>query len=186
MEGPEYLKINSLSDVDFQSILNDYIEFFTRRYIKLGTNYKKVSEIEIRFAKHDIHHLLGLHKVQDSNVNATRTLTKILEGTLTVDSIKNHSEFNDIRNRLINYNFLHHCFIDQSIKLCVIVQNEPNPQKLSVVFIDNYRNLNFLLGLKKARGRDFYVPATMYEMNDSSVYQKKRRSNINSMTWCDY
>ncbi|MCG7331193.1 PBECR4 domain-containing protein [Salinicoccus roseus] len=185
MDG-DYLRINDLNDVDFQSILNDYIEFFTKKYLVIETNYKKVSEIEVRFAKHDIHHLLGLHKVQDSHINATKTLSKILDGSMTLGKVRNHPRFDEIKNRLLSYNFLHYCFIDQSIKLCVIVNSEPNPQKLSIVFIDDYKNRNLLLGLKKVRGREFYVPATMYVSNDSSVYYRKPRSNIRSIIWHDY
>lgn len=182
----KYLQINSLYDVNFQEILNDYIENFTKRYLIIETNYKKVPNIDIRFDKRDIHHLLGLHKVQDSNINATNTLSKILEGTLTINSIKKHHQFDEIKNRLLNYNFLHHCFINQSVKLCIIVKNKPNPQQLDVIFIDKYNNKNVLLGFKKARGRNYYVPSTMYEVNNSSVYLRKARSNIKTITWHDY
>lgn len=181
-----YLQINNIEDVDFQSILNDYIDIFTRQYIVIETNYKKLSEIKIVFAKHDIHHLLGFHKIQDSDINATKTLSKILEGTLNLENARRHPNFGEVKNRLINYNFLHHCFVDQSVKLCVVVNSPPNPQGLSVVFIDKHKNENVLLGLKKARGRDYYVPATLYVMNDSNVYTRKRRSNVKSISWENY
>lgn len=179
-----YLKIETIEDVNFQDILNDYIDMFTRRYLVVQTNYKKLEQFEIRFNKSDLHHLLGFHKVQDSNVSATKTLYMILEGKLTLESIRRHHQFKDMKSRLINYNFLHKCFIDQDVQLCIIPNSKKNPQKLDVVFQDIHNHHTVLIGLKKVR--NYYVPATLYETNSKNVYGSQRRTKVTSMEWNSY
>ena len=109
-----FYKIDNINDIDLQMLLSDYIENFTRQKLIITTTYDKLKEIEIRFNKRNIHHLLGLHKVQ--NNNATKTLQNILEGKLTIKDIKKHHNFGEIRNRLLNYNFLHKCFIKKEVR----------------------------------------------------------------------
>ncbi|KKI56575.1 PBECR4 domain-containing protein [Staphylococcus haemolyticus] len=109
----KYYKIQSINDIDLQMLLSDYIENFTKQKLIITTTYSKLEKIEVRFNKRDIHHLLGFHKVQNKNNNATKTLQNILEGKLTIDKIKEHHNFGEIRNRLLNYNFLHECFLDK-------------------------------------------------------------------------
>lgn len=179
-----YLKIEKIEDVNFQDILNDYIDVFTGKYLMVETNYKKLEQFEIRFNKTDIHHLLGFHKVQDSDISATKTLYKILEGTLTLESIRKHNNFNDMKSRLINYNFLHKCFIDQSVNLCIIPDSRKNPQKLDVVFHDLHHHRTVLIGLKKVRS--YYVPATLYETNSKNIYGNQKRTKVKNMEWKNY
>ncbi|UXR54474.1 PBECR4 domain-containing protein [Staphylococcus schleiferi] len=183
----DYYKVEKINDINLQMLLNDYIEVFTKRKLIVKTSYFKLEQLEIRFNKRDIHHLLGFHKIQNKKVNATKTLQLILEGNLTISEIKAHHNFGEIRNRLLNYNFLHKCFINQEISLCVIPkESSKNPQNLSVLFIDKYNNINMMIGLKlDSRGR-YYVPATMYQINDSSIYQRTKRTRITNMWWEDY
>ncbi|MEB7394293.1 PBECR4 domain-containing protein [Mammaliicoccus sciuri] len=182
-----YYIVKNINEINLQMIVNDYIEHFTRKKIIIQTTYKPLEKIEVRFNKNDLHHLLGLHKVQNKKNNATKNLQRILEGTLTIDTIKTHPNYGIIRNRLLNYNFLHKCFIEQSIKLCIIpLENKRNPQKLSVVFIDQLNNVNVLLGLKSDNSNRYYVPATLYVVNDSSIYQRTKRTKIKSMKWEEY
>ncbi|MFW3529130.1 PBECR4 domain-containing protein, partial [Staphylococcus caprae] len=137
------------------------------------------------FNKRNIHHLLGFHKVQ--NNNATKTLQNILEGKLTINVIKKHHNYSEIRNRLLNYNFLHKCFINKEIKLCVIPKGKnKNPQQLSVVFIDYYNDINMLIGLKLDYSQSYYVPATMYQINDSNIYNRTPKTRITQIEWENY
>ncbi|WJP97052.1 PBECR4 domain-containing protein [Macrococcus bovicus] len=179
-----YMIVEKLEDVDFQDLLNDYIQCFTRQYLVMETNYNKLEKFEVRFTKTDVHHLLGFHKIQDSNVNATHTLSQILDGTLTLETARKHNCFDDMKSRLINYNFLHRCFIDQEVSLCVIPSKGKNPQNLNIVFQDKHRNCNMLIGLRRVR--DYYVPVTMYETNRNGIYNSQRRTKIISAEWKDY
>lgn len=183
----KYYKIQSINDIDLQMLLSDYIENFTKQKLIITTTYSKLEKIEVRFNKRDIHHLLGFHKVQNKNNNATKTLQNILEGKLTIDKIKEHHNFGEIRNRLLNYNFLHECFLDKKIKLCLIPkENSKNPQKLSIVFIDYFRNINMLIGLKRDYSNTYYIPATMYQINNSSIYNRTKRTRITNIEWENY
>ena len=180
-----YYKIDNINDIDLQMLLSDYIENFTRQKLIINTTYDKLKRIEIRFNKRNIHHLLGFHKVQ--NNNATKTLQNILEGKLTIKDIKKHHNFGEIRNRLLNYNFLHKCFIKKEVRLCVIPKEKnKNPQHLSVVFIDYYNNINMLIGLKLDRSQRYYVPATMYQINEASIYNRTKRTKITHIEWQHY
>ncbi|MEB7763015.1 PBECR4 domain-containing protein [Staphylococcus pseudoxylosus] len=183
----KYYIINSLNEIDLQMVVNDYLESFTKERLLIHTTYEKLKEFEIRFSKRDIHHLLGFHKVINKNNHATKTLQSILEGNLTIKEMRKHPNFGEIKNRLLNYNFLHKCFIDKKIKLCVIPKEKnKNPQKLEGVFIDHHNDIRMLLGLKMDCSKKYYVPATMYQMNDSSVYNRTKRTNITSIEWNPY
>ncbi|MGW7930001.1 hypothetical protein BU107_13700 [Staphylococcus xylosus] len=182
-----YYMVENINAIDLQMLLNDYKENFTKKKLIINTTYEKLKTIEVRFSERDIHHLLGFHKVQNRGNNATKTLQNISEGKLTILSIKNHPNYGEMRNRLLNYNFLHKCFIDRIIRLCVIpADKKRNPQKLSVVFIDYNNNMNILLGLKLDSSRRYYVPATMYVVNDSSVYKRTKKTKILDMKWENY
>ena len=182
-----YYIVENINDIDLQMLLNDYIENFTKKKLIINTTYEKLKTIEVRFNKRDVFHLLGLHKVQDFNNNATKTLQNIVEGKLTIDKIKKHPNYGEMRNRLLNYNFLHKCFIEKDIHLCIMPsENRKNPQKLSVVFIDHLNNTNMLLGLKIDYNKRYFIPATMYQLNDSSIYNRIKRTRIIDITWQDY
>lgn len=182
-----YYIVENINDIDLQMLLNDYIENFTKKKLIITTTYEKIKTIEVRFNKRDIFHLLGLHKVQDFNSNATKTLQNIVEGKLTIDNIKKHHNYGEMRNRLLNYNFLHKCFLDKKIRLCIIpLESRKNPQKLSVVFIDHLNNTNMLLGLKADCTKRYFIPATMYKVNDSSIYNRIKRTKIIDITWEAY
>ncbi|WP_257213611.1 PBECR4 domain-containing protein, partial [Staphylococcus piscifermentans] len=66
---------------------------------------------EIRFSKDHLPHILGLHKVINESANVF--LTKILQGKLTHSSIKKHHNYQNIKDWLYSYNFLHRCFIEK-------------------------------------------------------------------------
>ncbi|MBJ6292105.1 hypothetical protein JGU37_03935 [Staphylococcus aureus] len=183
----DYYKVEKIDDIDLQMLLNDYIEFFTKRKLIVKTTYYKLEQFEIRFNKRDVHHLLGFHKIQNKKVNATKTLQLILEGNLTIKDIKKHHNYGEVRNRFLNYNFLHKCFINQEVDLCVIPKEErKNPQNLAVVFIDHHNDVNMMIGLKLDKTGSYYVPATMYQINNSSIYQRTKRTKITNMCWRDY
>ncbi|MEN4441210.1 PBECR4 domain-containing protein [Staphylococcus hominis] len=186
MGEPSYLKINSENDVDLQNILNDFINCFCNGYVEVRTKYKKLPTFKINFHKNNLPHLLGLHYTH-KKTSAKKIIGRIAEGKITHKSIKQHYEYDNIKDRLINYNFLHKCFIDKEINLCVIVpKNSINPQKIDVAFLDDKNSEVMILGLKKGYSSDFYVPATMYILGKNSPYRKMRRTHIIDITWKDY
>ncbi|WP_154835883.1 PBECR4 domain-containing protein [Staphylococcus pasteuri] len=183
MEKSTYLKINSQNDVDLQNILNDFINCFCNGYVEVKTKYKKLPVFKISFHKNNLPHLLGLHYTQN-NVSAKKIIGRITEGKITHESIKKNHEYNNIKDRLINYNFLHKCFIDREIKLCVIVpKHSINPQKIDVAFIDDKNSKLMILGLKKGYNSDFFIPATMYILGKNSSYRRMRRTDIIDIEW---
>lgn len=186
MGEPSYLKINSENDVDLQNILNDFINCFCNGYVEVRTKYKKLPNFKINFHKNNLPHLLGLHYTH-KKTSAKKIIGRIAEGKITHKSIKQHYEYDNIKDRLINYNFLHKCFIDKEINLCVIVpKNSINPQKIDVAFLDDKNSEVMILGLKKGYSSEFYVPATMYILGKNSPYRKMRRTHIIDITWKDY
>lgn len=185
MEDNKYYIVNSEEDINFQYILNDFIENFTRKKLVVNVTYRKLDKLEIRFDKFNLPHLLGLHKVIKER--ATNILQSILEGNITLENIKLHERYKEIKDRILSYNFLHSCFIDKNIKLCIIINShDRNPQYLDIVFIDKYGGKDILLGLRKARNRDYYSPTTMYVVKDNSDYIRRKKSSISSIKWESY
>ncbi|PWZ93078.1 hypothetical protein DD924_20775, partial [Staphylococcus pseudintermedius] len=118
---------------------------------------------KLSFQTNNLPHLLGLHYTQKEKINAKKIVGRIAEGKITKNSIKRHHEYSKIKDRLINYNFLHKCFIDKDIKLCVIIpENSINPQKIDIAFIENNSNNAMFLGIRKNLKDKYYYPATMY------------------------
>lgn len=177
-------KIQYSKDIDLQILLNDFIENFTRNKCILEISDKNLQNVEIRFSKDNLPHLLGLHKVNKDR--ASKILSAILEGTITHNSIKSHHEYVNIKDRLYSYNFLHKCFIEKEVKYCIVIKsNKNNSLNLDIAFIDSFNNKTIVLGLRKVR--DFFVPATMYVMkNKNDQYNTMPRSKINSIEWHEY
>lgn len=183
MSESAYLRINDENDVDLQNILNDFIACFCKGYFEVKTKYKKIPVFRISFHRNNLPHLLGLHYIH-KGISAKKILGRISDGTITKSTIKTHHEYYMIKDRLINYNFLHKCFIDKKIKVCVIVrENSVNPQKLDIAFIDDRNSNIMILGLRKGYNSDFYSPATMYVLGKNSSYLRMRRTYITDINW---
>ncbi|HAR5657973.1 TPA: hypothetical protein I1467_000392 [Staphylococcus pseudintermedius] len=177
-----YLKINSENDVDLQNILNDYINNFCDGYFEVKVKHKNVQKFKLSFQTNNLPHLLGLHYIQKEKINAKKIVGRIAEGKITKNSIKRHHEYSKIKDRLINYNFLHKCFIDKDIKLCVIIpENSINPQKIDIAFIENNSNNAMFLGIRKNLKDKYYYPATMYILRKNSSYNFMAKSYITSI-----
>lgn len=54
------------------------------------------------------------------------------------------------------------------------------------MFIDYYNNINMLIGLKLDRSQHYYVPATMYQINEASIYNRTKRTKITHIEWQHY
>lgn len=185
MEDNKYYILNSEKDINFQYILNDFIENFTQKKLVLNVTYGKIDKLEIRFDKFNLPHLLGLHKV--INGRATNILQNILEGKVAIENIKLHERYKEIKDRILSYNFLHSCFINKNIKLCIIINSHGrNPQNLDIVFIDRYSGKDILLGLRKVRNKNYYSPTTMYVVKDNSDYMGRKKARISSIEWESY
>lgn len=178
----KYYKLNSEENINFQEIFNDYIDTFTRKKLILKVANK---DIEIRFSKDNLPHLLGLHKVLKGR--ATDILQSIVEGEIDIEKLKKHERYKEIKDRILSYNFLHSCFIDKNIELCIIVDAHGfNPQDLGLVFIDDFGGKDILFGLRKARNTNYYSPTTMYVVKDNSAYIRKKKSRVLNIRWQDY
>ncbi len=177
-----YLEINKYEDVDLQNILNDFIYCFTEGYSIVKIKHKNIQTLNVKFHKNNLPHLLGLHYTQNKKVSAKKIIGNIASGKITHESIKKHHKYNDIKERLLNYNFLHKCFIDKDIKLCVVVpENAINPNKLDIAFLDNEKMM--FLGLRKSEEDEFYYPATMFVLGKNSKYNSLKRSHIAEIEW---
>lgn len=184
MTDKDIYLIKYCDNINLQEVLNDFIENFTRKKCILKISDKKLQNVEIRFSKNNLPHLLGLHKINKKR--APKILIEILEGTMTHSSIKTHHNYSNIKDRLYSYNFLHKCFIEKNINYCIVVKNNVNNQlDLDVVFIDNFNNKLIVLGLRKVQ--HYFVPTTMYVMkNQNDQYNLMPRSKINCIEWCEY
>ncbi|HHO5062400.1 TPA: hypothetical protein ACRVR5_002623 [Staphylococcus aureus] len=89
-------------------------------------------------------------------MNAKKIIGRIAEGKITHKAIKKHHEYSNIKDRVINCNFLQKCFIDKKVMLCVIVsKNLINPQEIDVAFIDDKNSQVMMHGLRKSKNNDF-------------------------------
>ena len=43
-----------------------------------------------------------------------------------------------------------------------------------------------LIGLKRDHSNTYYIPATMYQINNSSIYNRTKRIRITNIEWENY
>ncbi|MFD1420912.1 PBECR4 domain-containing protein [Lactiplantibacillus songbeiensis] len=59
------------------------------------------------FNQNDLPHLMGWEKVANGRSNAKYLINQIDDEKFTLASTRKHHNFDSIRNRLLNYNYLH-------------------------------------------------------------------------------
>lgn len=182
----EYYHVNSVRDIDYNKILNDYHRCFSGRVAELTTNYKLLRSFKVLFSDSDLPHLMGWQKIVNRRNYAGRIISLVDSKELTFENSRKHHNFNKIKSRLLNYNFLHEVFWEYDPRVCVMTSDmKPNPLKLDIVFFKNTNSREIVvLGLRRTKNMKFFVPTTLHtESSKNNQYLLRRRTNIKSIKW---
>lgn len=185
-ELKEYYEIKSLKDVDYLNILKDYRQNFDGRVVCITTNYKKLSSFKVSFDEKNLPHLMGWQKVLNKNNSATNIIRLVENEQLTLSNTRKNKEFFRIKDRLLNYNFLHAIFYQHVSDICIMTSDmKPNRLKLDIVFYHpkDQRHI-VVLGLRKRIDTQYFVPTTLHvEVAKNNPYLKRRKTSIKSIKW---
>lgn len=183
----DYYRVSTFKDVNYQKMLLDYQRWFAGRAVIIKTNYRPLAEFKVVFAATDLPHLMGWQKVINRSAYASRILKQINSGTMTVETTRRHQNFPLIKNRLLNYNYLHEIFWLNNPNICVMTSDmKPNPLRLDIVFYkeQSEKSQIVILGLRKKPGLASFVPTTLHtESMKNNRYMRRRRTSIKSMEW---
>ncbi|WP_251547925.1 PBECR4 domain-containing protein [Limosilactobacillus caecicola] len=182
----EYYQVKSSLDINYQKILNDYRRWFATRQIVLTTNYKLLDKFTVVFSESDLPHLMGWEKVVSKKAYARNILHLVDNKMLTYTNSRHHHRFKDIKNRLLNYNFLHEIFWKHDPDICVMTSNmKPNPLRLDIVFTKNTSPREIVvLGLRRKKHMESFVPTTLHtESAKNNRYLLRRKTHITSFRW---
>ncbi|MBK0347952.1 hypothetical protein JDW15_04750 [Aerococcaceae bacterium zg-ZJ1578] len=174
--------MRSTSKLSLEYILNDFRKNFHNKRCHLSLNYKGLDSIEIQFHEHQLYHLLGIHKVTNK-YRAKTAIEAIEKKHLTIDSIINHKEFNDIKYRIIGYKSLYSILVDPKTKLCILGKDlDKNTMQLDLVLWDNIDfSKMMILGLRKTSDGS-YVPTTLHR-TEKKKYDHYKRTRISAIIW---
>lgn len=181
-----YYHINGLKDINYKKILEDYRRFFSGRAAELKTNYKLIEDFKVLFSDSDLPHLMGWQKIVNKKNYAGRLIKLVDNNELTLENSRRHYNFNKVKSRMLNYNFLHEVFWENDPNVCVMTSDmKPNPLKLDIVFFKNTNPREIVvLGLRRAKGMNFFVPTTLHtEVSKNSLYLLRRKTSIKSIKW---
>ncbi|MDK6377597.1 MAG: PBECR4 domain-containing protein [Lactobacillus crispatus] len=179
-------RINNLNDVDYLKILQDYRQNFAGKVAVITTNYKKLCSFKVSFSEQNLPHLMGWQKVIGKNSSATNIIRLIDNNEFTLANTRKNSEFFRIKDRLLNYNFLHDIFYGKLTNVCIMTSDmKPNKLKLDIVFYhlkDKQRII--VLGLRKRKNTPYFVPTTLHvEKIKNNPYLSRRKTSIKSFKW---
>lgn len=178
------IEIKSYVDISYKAILSDYRYHFSKKVAIVETNYRVLSKFNIAFHENDLPHLMGWDKILTKKRNAKFICKLIDEDKLTVESSKNHDKFNEAKKRMLNYNFIHDCFLHNSVNVCVMTSNmKPNPLRLDIVFYRENKSEAVVLGLRKDRNSEYYVPTTLHNKKLNCEYNRRARTKVNKLYW---
>lgn len=181
-----HIHVNSLKDIDYHKILNDYRSNFSGGIAAITTNYKKLSNFYVSFDDKNLPHLMGWQKVLNKNSSATNIIKLIESDEFSFSKTRHHSEFFRIKDRLLSYEFLYDVFYQEDSNVCVMTRDmKPNPLRLDIVF---YKEKDprriIILGLRKSKQTKYFVPTTLHvEKNRNNQYLNRRKTNIKSLKW---
>lgn len=182
----EYYQVRKANDINYKDILKDYRQWFSGRIAIVQTNYKPLASFKVYFSDTDLPHLLGWEKVVHKKAYATRLLQLVDQGLLTYQSSRKDQNFNRIKTRLLNYNFLHDIFWDRSQNVCIMAMNmKPNRLRLDVVFYKHTKPREIVvLGLRRNKNMDHFIPTTLHtESAKNNAYLLQRKTSIKSIEW---
>ena len=182
----DYYHVNSVTDINYKKMPDDYHNCFSGRIAELTTNYKLLLDFKVLFSDSDLPHLMGWQKVVDKKNYAGHIIQLMDNKKLTLTSSRKHHNFNKIKNRLLNYNFLHEVFLEADPNVCVMTSDmKPNPLKLDIVFFKNTKPREIVvLGLRRSKGMNYFVPTTLHtEVSRNNPYLLRRKTSVRSITW---
>ncbi|MEG1046557.1 PBECR4 domain-containing protein [Carnobacterium sp.] len=178
------IEINCYADINFKALLDDYRHHFSRKLLIVETNYKALAEFSIVFNEKDLPHLMGWDKIMGKKKSAKFICGLIDKNQLTVESSKKHSRFNEAKKRMLNYNFIHDCFLHNTQNVCVMTKSmKPNPLNLDIVFYREGKREAVVLGLRKDLKSGLYVPTTLHNKNINCEYNRRARTKVNKTYW---
>ncbi|MHC5552259.1 PBECR4 domain-containing protein [Carnobacterium maltaromaticum] len=178
------IEINCFADINFKALLDDYRYHFAGKLLVVETNYNALNNFSIVFNEKDLPHLMGWDKIMMKKKNAKFICELIDLRKLTVESSKNHDSFNDAKKRMLNYNFIHDCFLHNTEGVCVMTKNmKPNPLNLDIVFYREGKKEAVVLGLRKDLRSGLYVPTTLHNKKLNCEYNRRARTKVNNLYW---
>lgn len=169
--------------VDFLEILEDYKKYFCNKMCCIETDFKNMEFINVYFSENDLCHLLGFHKIL--NKNASRIIKDIKNQKLKINDIKKHNNYNLIKNRIGNYNFIHEIFYKKSVNLCIVDKDIiSNTMKLNIIIYKDKGHEVIVLGLKKSIKTNIYYLATLHKTYENK-YKHFRKTKIKNIFWIE-
>lgn len=181
-----YYHVNNVDDINYKVILNDYRQCFSGRIAELTTNFKLLNDFKVLFSDSDLPHLMGWQKVVNKRKFASNIIRLVDSNKLTFENSRKHHNFTRIKSRLLNYNFLHEVFWENDPNICVMTSDmNPNPLRLDIVFFKNPKPREIVvLGLRRAKGMEHFVPTTLHtERSKNNDYLLRRKTSITSIRW---
>lgn len=182
----DYYHVKNVNDIDYKKILDDYRRWFSGRIVELTTNYKLLQDFKVIFNDSDLPHLMGWQKIISKRNYAGHIIDLVDSGAFTVKTSRKNQNFPRIKNRLLNYNFMHEIFWDANSNVCVMTSDmKPNPLRLDIVFFkDTSPREIVVLGLRRAKGMNYFVPTTLHaEKKRDNQYLLRRKTSITSIKW---
>lgn len=153
----------------------------------MTTNYKVLDKFSVVFNDLDLPHLMGWHKLYTKNIIAKKIVNLVKNGELTYKSTKNNPIFkSQVKDRIINYNFIHEVFLENSPDVCVMTSSmKPNPLILDIVFSKDISSRKIIiLGLRRKSEMDSFVPTTLHtELRKNNPYLLRRKTKVTSIKW---
>ncbi|AME09652.1 hypothetical protein HMPREF1983_00915 [Gemella bergeri ATCC 700627] len=172
-----------MDNVDLKKLYDDYKKKFHNNSCMIETNYKKLNEFIVKFNILDLHHLFGIHKLE--NINASKTKEFLEKNELDLNKYRKYKNFNEVVNRINNYNFISEIFIDKKYNYCILAKDlNKNTMKLSVVFYKENEDKYIVFGLRKIY-KNVFVPTTLHEGRGQAIYKSYRQTKIKNIKWLD-
>ena len=117
-------------------------------------------------------------------MQATDSIESIKQEKLTLESLKNHSQYSDIKPRIENYEFIEEVFKASFIEVCILEKDikQKNSMNLAVVFFKKDRNKYIVLGLKRNIRTNTFHLATLHETR-SKQYESYKKTKFEITEW---
>ncbi|WP_300558729.1 PBECR4 domain-containing protein [Companilactobacillus sp.] len=169
-------------DINFKAMMEDYSHNFAGRMVRVETNYNLLSSFVVSFNIRDFPHLMGWNKLRRKR--ATELIKDVQQFRLTKDNSRSNHNWHQVSQRMLSYNFLHRIFYDQDIDACVLTRDmKPNRLKLDIVFLHERKKDCIVLGLRKSKNQNVFVPTTLHVEKLNNEYEYRRKTRINKIEW---